>query len=270
MLEFTLPVIIKKMLRVLIIYLFVCSSFPLYGQALENYKDIVNLDDDYKILKSNIEELQLIDISHLWLNKKAERIFGFIGSNYRRLHIKFITVNKNIDIPNQYYIYGKSKVSNNICIFKGILNIKESYYYKSSEYPRGDSGILAGDYTFYEDSNSLHAGVFSGRFVTYWYKDKEGKINYNDLWSVSSSFNNNQFKGFWTKYGNNEKKIANWGDDRIPQSGDLDIGTSEFGINEKYRANGWETFLKAYRGGFNEEETERALKEEMKLWWKDK
>jgi hypothetical protein len=247
-----------------------CISLTSFAQGLQNYRDIIDLDDEFEIQKSNIDELKLMDLSGFWNNETTDKRFGFIGSNYRRLRIKFISITKANDNPSRYKVYGKSKVSDNICSFHGTIDIKESYYIKTLEYPDGNTGILAGEYTFNEDPKANHSGIFKGRFVTYWYKDKNGNIKYNDLWSISAMYNNNQFVGVWVGYGKRGTMTANWGDGRIPQSGDLDVGTSEFGVDSKYRANGWDSFLKAYSGGYSKEETEKALKTEHEIWWNDK
>lgn len=46
--------------------------------------------------------------------------------------------------------------------------------------------------------------------------------------------------GTWTEYNSNEMKCSNWGERRIPFSGDLDIGAGEFSPNPKYFDKGWE------------------------------
>lgn len=248
---------------------FIMLSLNSFGQGLENYKDIINIDDEFELLASNKHELRLEDLSHFWINNKTDRRFGFIGINYRRLRIKFLSIIKNNEDPTQYFVYGKSKVSDNICAFQGTITVRESHYIKGLESPNGNTGILAGEYKFYEDPKSKHSGVFEGRFVTYWYRDEQGTIKYNDLGNVSAMYNNNQFSGTWTGYGNRERMAANWGDGRIPQSGDLDVGTSEFGVNRKYQMNGWESLIKMMGGGNSKEEEEKAMKEEHRIWWKD-
>ena len=255
----------KFILSIIITFLF---SSNIYCQnGFEHYKDLINIEDDITLETSNIDEMKKVDLSNFWFENKSERSFGFIGSNYRRLRIKYLSVIKNSDVPTQYIIYGKSKVSENVCEFQGHIEIKESYYMKSLEFADKKTGIIAGKYSFYENPTKKHTGVFRGRFVTYWYKDSLGVFKYNNLWDVADSYNNNQFAGTWTGYGKSTSIIANWGDSRIPFSGDLDVGTGEFGINNKYEANGWETFNKAWLGGYNNEETKKAREEENKKWW---
>ncbi|WP_236614029.1 hypothetical protein [Nafulsella turpanensis] len=227
---------------------------------MDNYKAIIDLDDEYTSIGSNMEEVQKLDLSEFWCGNRSERRLGFIGKNFRRLEIRFISAIKNQEKTGQYFIYGKSKVADNICSFQGILEIKESHYLKTLENPEGNTGILAGEYTFYEDPKTKHSGIFQGRFVTYWYKDKEGTIRYNDLWDVSAMYNNNQFAGTWTGYNKENTMTANWGDSRIPQSGDLDVGSSEFGPNEKYYPYGWKSFANRMEG---------KAEPEPSAWWKD-
>jgi hypothetical protein len=235
---------------------------------LEKYKDLINIGDEYILNSSNLDEMKTIDLSNFWFENEAERSFGFIGSNYRRLRVKYISIIKNVDNPTKYFVYGKTKVKDNICEFQGFIEIKESYYTKSLEFADKKTGIVAGEYTFFENPTNNHAGKFNGRFITYWYKDENGVLKYNDLLSAAASYNNNQFAGNWTGYGKTTSLTANWGDSRIPQSGDLDVGTSEFGINDKYQANGWDTFIKAWHGGYGSEETKQAREDENIEWWK--
>ncbi len=46
----------------------------------------------------------------------------------------------------------------------------------------------------------------------------------------------------WVK--KNIHTIFNWGNGRIPDAGDLDVGTGEFFPNEKYKKFRWNNFKK--------------------------
>lgn len=240
------------------------------SQNLTNYRDIIDLEEEFETVNPNLEELNSVDLSSFWINNSSERRLGFIGEKYQRLKIKFISIKKDDSNPNEYSVYGKSNVSNNICEFNGKLKIKESYYIKSLEFPTGNTGILAGEYLFSENVNQTHSGIFKGRFVTYWYKDKDGQIKYNDLLDAAAMYNNNQFAGTWTQYGKQDKKQANWGDSRIPLSGDLDVGTSEFCPSDKYASNGWITFLIANGGSPDQMNKKAAQRAENDEWWEEK
>lgn len=245
-------------------------SISSFGQGLKDYSDIINIDDEYQTTQSNLNELKKFDLSGFWIDNESERRFGFIGDNYRRLHIIYLSIIKNPNDSLMYLVYGKSMASGNICQFQGVIQIKASYYIKSFENPKGNNGILAGEYTFFENPKSPHSGTFKGRFASYWYKDENGNIKYNDRWSVSDLYNNNQFAGTWTEYGKEKALKANWGDSRIPLSGDLDDGTGEFCPAKKYAAFGWDSYLKAWGYDPDSPDAEKARKIESEKWWIDK
>lgn len=236
------------------------------SQNLEKYSDIIDIDDDFEVLKSNTDELKDIDINDFWFNNTSEQQFGFIGKSYRRLHLKLFSLIQNPENKLEYLVYGKSMVSNNICDFQGYLRIAESNYIKSSETPNGNHGILAGEYKFFENPNMHLAGIFKGRFVTYWYKNDNDEIKYNDLWVVSAMYNNNQFAGSWTAYAKENSLKANWGNGRVPDSGDLDVGTSEFYPNQKYVSNGWVGFMLNTNVSKDRIKTDGGGNE-TKQWW---
>lgn len=76
----------------------------------------------------------------------------------------------------------------------------------------------------------------------WWYLDKNDSIQYDNLENQSDRFKNNQYVGSWTEYGKLSGKVCNWGEYRIPFSGDLDIGAGEFSVNPKYYEVGWTEF----------------------------
>jgi hypothetical protein len=62
---------------------------------------------------------------------------------------------------------------------------------------------------------------------------------------------------------------CNWGDYRIPDSGDLDNGAAEFCVNPKYQKNGWENFVAAHESNSTESpEYKKARMIEEQKWWK--
>ena len=122
---------------------------------------------------------------------------------------------------------------------------------------------MVGEYVFYENRNDNHSGIFKGRFISYWSK----KPNMFSCLELPENEGNNQFIGSWTGYNKNKSIIANWGNFRIYNSGDLDVGVSEFGVNSKYKLNGWESFINAHSGGNSKEVSNAARKEEENKWW---
>ncbi len=85
---------------------------------------------------------------------------------------------------------------------------------------------------------------------------------------IADGFSNNQFTGSWTSYKTNASKKCNWGDYRIPECGDLDIGAGEFIVNEKYIKNGWTSYMlenKVPNGAnINPKVDKKVVKKE---WW---
>ncbi len=179
------------------------------------------------------------------LLKPENKFLGFIAPNYKRMDIDFVTVKKQDD--KTYQVEGTSTVDGNTCSFAGPITIT-----KISQYPKAvmneelkdidlkGRGELTAKYEFKEQQKEKVCGAFKGQMTLYWYVDGDGEIQYDDLEeSMSDNYKNNQYKGTWTAYGDNKSKKANWGEYRIPDSGDLDIGAGEFGVNPKYKDNGW-------------------------------
>ncbi len=196
---------------------------------------------------------------------------GFIGENFQRLFIHFSEVKKESD--KKYYVKGKSKVRNNICDFEGVLTIKMAKEFKIPYHEGADyvidprtiiQGILIGDYEFFEDSTQSHVGVFKGKFISSFHITESGNVKYNVTSIYSDNYMNNQFVGTWKPYSSNNVKIANWGDYRIPDSGDLDIGVGEFSPADNYLKFGWQTYRDAY---FSLERNEKAYEQEQHKWW---
>jgi hypothetical protein len=100
-------------------------------------------------------------------------------------------------------------------------------------------GIIIGQYRFSENPEQNHVGIFDGIMTMWWYVDKDGNMNYYDLTKHSDRYKNNQYVGTWTEYGKSNTRPCNWGERRIPFSGDLDIGAGEFSVNPKYEDKGW-------------------------------
>jgi hypothetical protein len=193
----------------------------------------------------------------------------FIGENFQRLQIRFISVIKNPSNSFEYFVYGKSRVKNNICSFQGKLTIKKSYLFESDEYPSIKQGNIEGEYEFYEDPDNKGTGIFKGVFTTCFYIQKN-ELKYNALMWSSDGFENNQFEGKWISYKSGDTKKCNWGDYRIPDSGDLDIGAGEFGPDEKYKNFGWDNYRLAWINLSDKTETNQARQKENERWWIDK
>jgi len=174
---------------------------------------------------------------------------GYIGEEHQRIFMTFNYIEKPEPYSLKYYLEGYSVVHNNKCDFNGsiiITNIREFeqlYFGVDNEYENEgikSQGIAFGRYSFKENPDQKHVGLFEGNMALWWYVDEDGKIQIDEIREDLISYRNNQYCGIWTEYGKSESKPCNWGEHRIPFSGDLDIGTAEFKANPKYHNQGWD------------------------------
>jgi len=256
------PLIMKYSLIIIILILISDFTFGQETPKTDFMSEIVKRDISglFTLDKFNIDNDTVI----------VERMepLGFIGPNYQRLQIHFITVIKNPFNPYGYFVYGKTKVKNSICSFHGTLIITESTLYVESDLPDIKQGTVKGKYELNEDPIKKRKGIFTGKFESDFYIDQNNNFKYDAINFGADGFCNNQFEGIWTSHQKGEIKKCNWGDYRIPDSGDLDIGAGEFFVNEKYLKYGWRNYIKSY--GYHKHKNtgvKAALKKETEKWW---
>ncbi|MDR1761414.1 MAG: hypothetical protein LBR55_03085 [Bacteroidales bacterium] len=196
-------------------------------------------------------------------------ILGFIGDDYQRLHIHFISIIQNQSNPYEYFAYGKTKVKNNVCEFQGIIKIKEAKMYVKGDYSEKYlQGYTICEVVLYEDQKQSSTGFIGGQLKSNFCIDTEGNFQYDAIMSVADGFCNNQFVGTWTSYKTGKSKTCNWGDGRIPKSENLDSGAGEFIVSEKYVKNGWENYKLAWQTYPETQEVIKARQKENEKWWK--
>jgi hypothetical protein len=217
--------------------------------------NVHDIDDSQKMVFFGPEKIRMPEI------------LGFIGNDFERFYIHYISIKKSTKTPYQYIVRGKTRVDNDIRSFKGTITIKKAYSYIDDDLTNVKQGIAISKCRFYEDSSKAHSGFITGKLVTSWYLNK-GVLIYNDIYLQTDGYANNQFMGVWKSYKGNQTKKCNWGDFRIPNSGDLDIGAGEFGVNDKYLKNGWQSFWDAFISGDDSIKTKKALVKENEQWWK--
>lgn len=205
----------------------------------------------------------------LWLKTPNSSILGFIGSNYQRIRIKLLSATKDSIHADTYFVAGKSAVGNKICDFNGTMIIRHVRELRNFETrvdetisPARQEGVLLAEYYLGENKTQAKAGVFIGVVRTNWYINKKGALYYDDISSVSDSFYNNQFIETWTAYRDNKSLRCNWGDYRIHNSGNLDIGAGEFSPDKKYLAQGWQSYSQAWIHG-----NKNVQQQEENSWW---
>ena len=221
-----------------------------------------------------------LNFSELWLDAENNRL-GFKGNNFSRLSLKFLMVQKNYNKTNCYFVYGQMKMDTlkyrllgEIEILKIRKELDKDLKVKLNEAKEdGDKELfenlscpayqILGRYYLCQDEKLMNSGEFKGVFVSKYFV-KNGKVLYNDLNLESDSYCNNQFVGTFREYKTPKEVVSNWGDYRIPYSGDLDIGSGEFSVNPIYLKNGWQNYMRAVFGN-----DINAKKEEEKKWWKN-
>jgi hypothetical protein len=180
---------------------------------------------------------------------------GYIGNAYQRFKIHYTSVKKDQANPYRYLVTGKTMVDKTVCTFKGTITVTQAHLLSGAFASKYQQGELIADVNLKEDAKQKGSGVIRGKLKTAWHINPKGNLVYDTINCVSDNFSNNQFTGTWTSNENRKAKKCNWGDFRIPQSGDLDVGAAEFSVNPKYAANGW--------GNFSATENKT-----MEHWWK--
>ncbi len=222
--------------------------------------------------------LKIPDASQVWYNNTDQpesdgspaalpEPLGFIGDNYQRFYIHFISVKKSTANPYQYIVTGKTKVKENICLFSGTINIVKASLFKKQVGEKYKLGFAECTILFYEDSMQKFAGFFKGKLTSKFYLDERNQLFYDDLEVGADGYYNNQCEAVWTSYTTRKTKKCNWGDYRIPQSKALDSGDGEFAVNKKYDLFGWKNYRIAWSDDPWVKGTGQAREAENKHWW---
>ncbi|MCF8295920.1 MAG: hypothetical protein K9J13_00125 [Saprospiraceae bacterium] len=192
---------------------------------------------------NKLEQTSKYDFSSIWLSGDFEQN-GVIGSNYHRIQFHIEHIIKNEKEPYSYLVWGKSKVNNNICDFKGEIKLLAVFLFETCDYSEyKNCGELFANYIFYEDSSQNHCGVFKGVTECSIYLDKATKtMKVDESLSFADGYWNRSFVGTWTDYKSNKSKKCIWGDYRLPFTFDFDCGDGEMQVCHRYKNNGWQTF----------------------------
>lgn len=173
------------------------------------------------------------------LLKPRTQFLGYQGANYQKLDVVFLSVAR--DPAGDYKVNGYILLKGRQTPFSGTLSVEKiellsmRHFGVDSEF-KGSvkvEGILHGRYLFSESDGS----ALDGAMTLAWYIDGKGRLLYDDIDMVSDGYSNNQYKGRWSL--GDQAQTANWGEYRIPDSKELDIGAGEFSANPKFKANGW-------------------------------
>lgn len=185
-------------------------------------------------------------------------ILGFIGDDFQRFQIHFQEITRDSLLLYRYYGEGKIKVNDYVQDFRSTFTVEDAKIYQNNGSSPYIHGYVETEVIIFQNPDGQDSGVIQGLLTTQFVIDETGIIRYDATEFMADSYSNNQFVGYWTNYRTKEVLKCHWGDFRIPQSGDLDIGAGEFSVNEKYINHGWGTYL-------NETQTNTVVNP----WWKE-
>jgi hypothetical protein len=224
-------------------------SLVAFGQQEEEWLQMLNNPkyDLYRLQQEDRKaEFHAYDFSYLLL--PGQKFLGFISS-YFRIGMEFTGVSKNRDTLDLYNIKGIFHFGKGNYEFAGTIRVNQVREFLSMHYGADSmykkkgllsQGVMIGSYAFEENPKKPFSGKLKGTMSVFWYLDEHGKLCYDDVELFNSdSYKNNQYVGTWSPYGSENTVTCNWGEYRIPFSGDLDIGTAEFSPNPKYSYKGW-------------------------------
>ena len=205
-------------------------------------QDDIHLDStdcSAKVINYNLAKL---------LTKDQGYRLGFIGMNYQRFFIHFSSVVRDSKDKRIYIVHGKTRVKNNVCDFVGSMKLIGARQFHDPDECENTvrpktQGVILFKYIFQENPKQSYSGVLEGYGTTRYYIDSLARIQYDDLGiQCEDGFANNSFVGVWKSYSKGETKTCNWGDCRIPCSGDLDNGAGEFYPSSSYEKFGWDKY----------------------------
>lgn len=199
---------------------------------------------------------------------KRPEILGFVGDDYQRFFIHFISVIQNRDDPYSYFVYCKTKLNENVLSFQGVMKVKETEKYEISEIPGFYGGSVIFDVILYSRPDLPGSGIIRGTMESYFLIESSGKLKYEYVTLGADGYSNNQFAGTLTDYKTGNSVKCHWGEFRIPDSGNLDSGDGEFSVSDAYLNNGWKTYRLGNDSDVHTEEAEKAREYEHSEWWK--
>lgn len=164
---------------------------------------------------------------------------GYKGESYSRFDIHFSNVTKASG--RRYNVKGLIRCEGVISQFSGFITLASvEELTGDTEYsflrPPYHVGVVTAHYEF--EVPDLKAKM-SGK-STYNVLEINDSIYYDALFCVADGFCNNQYEGIWLDLTSQKSVKCNWGDCRIPDSDNLDVGVGEFCVDKKYINNGWQ------------------------------
>lgn len=224
-------------------------------------------------LKPRYVDERRYDFSLVWSGQTTEPL-GCIGDRYERLRVVILGATPDSAQADLYHLTGRTKVQRTVNAFTGTLQVR---HVRERGHPLANvapelrpgvaaRGVVVADCKLYEDRAGQRAGIFTGVLTMYWSRSANERKIYPDVDADvvgdSNPYINNAFVGEWRSYDGKLHQYVRWGEGRIPDSGALDIGESEFMPAPEYERYGWRSYADAMRTG-----DERAWEREHAQWW---
>lgn len=220
-----------------------------------------------------INEFSGFNLSSLFENNYGS-YDGVIGAKYQRIRVYFDSIIKSDDDGFTYFVFGRTKVKENVCDFKGVIvfyyaNKDASFNYENET--NEIDGILKANYVFRENPDQKSTGLFKGELISYWTL-KEGNVSLGTggYTSIDYGF---AFEGSWQGYKSDNISKCCWSNYRIPCApDDFDMSDGPDVIpNIKYKNAGWGNLNVIYNSHPDSEEFKDASRAEKieSNWWKE-
>lgn len=194
------------------------------------------------------------------------KILAFVGNNYMRFEIRIAEAFKDSANPTRYRMWGRTRHMGWARTFIGDLYVLDVNLEKKAQ-----KGLRKGWIKFKvlmrEDSLSQGAAHYEGTLTCHFILTQNNQILYDATLLGKPEFKNNQFVGNRIPFDNRKAaEVCNWGDFRIPDCGDLDVGKDQFRPNEKYLNQNWRMYQLILTGNPSWEATKQAILEENSLF----
>lgn len=232
----------KTINKIILFYPVLFMSPTLFAEQTAKHCFSGYLDSKARFIDEN--KFDKFDFSGILADTRTN-FLGYIGADYQRLHINFNSVKKAS--KTKYIVSGEYKITAEARPFNGEIQITKIKKYANLNYGVDDfmkdkinaQGIALVSYILKGD------GGFQakGQMLIKWYINSDQRLTYDDISEDEDMYANDLFCGE-CNVGKAQIKPCAWGQYRIPNSGDLDVGAGEFSPNTKYLNNGWSDFYK--------------------------
>lgn len=193
-------------------------------------------------------------------NVISRHVVGFLGPEYQRFELRMTSVARASDSLPVFAFAGKTRFRDTVRAVSGLAAIAEAAVYPAK------NGLQTGYLTARLRFTDSDSGYFEGELTTYFVQEQE-TFRYDALLYQHPTFSNNGCVGLYRRRGL-PVLPCHWGDFRVPDCGDLDVGAAQFVPNARYYPFGWERYVQAWLSDAGSPEAVAARAAEEAPWWK--